>query len=254
MKPTYTICLLALFFTARVQGQHYDIGLHGGVSLPDLKGHSAQSEGYTSRLAAFGGIRFARVLTPLFRLQTELNYSPQGGQRKGLQPVPADHLRDLPLPEGAPLYARFKTETKIEYLELPLLFEIRLPKFEPGSVAAELHPIYYFAHVGPYLAGRVRAKTYTSGTSLLYTDAAGTQVLPAPAQDFKNTADVRSDIRRIAVGIVGGMGAGYDFEGQQFFWEVRFTRGLTRLQTHPEVAGKNKTGSLIFSVGYQYRL
>lgn len=73
---------------------------------------------------------------------------------------------------------------------------------------------------------------------------------PLPAQSFNSTTNIKDEIKRINFGIVGAAGTGYDFDGNKFLLEARFTRGLINIQTHPTQNGKNKTGSLIFSAGY----
>lgn len=225
-------------------------GLRFGISVPDIKGNTEQSKGYSSRLAPYFGLSLTKRLSSSFNLQTEVNYSPQGGKRNGLQPVDASQLDGGTLPPGTVVYANFKNETRLNYLEVPLLAQYYISK--PGKTKA----MFYLVNLGPYLAFRIKAKTVTSGTSQLYLDSKGEVPLTLPdgsglsPQSFDQTTNIKDEIKALSAGIIGGFGAGYDYGGHRFFIEARFTRGLTNIQTHPEINGSNKTGSLIFSAGY----
>ena len=240
---------IGLIVSPYLNAQKIQPGFKLGACIPDIKGNTEQSKGYTSRLAPFFGASFTKNLSTYFNLQAEINYSPQGGKRNGMQPIDATAFG---MPGGTPLYANFKNETKLNYLEVPLLLQFFT------SDKRKNYSIFYFANFGPYAALRIKAKTITSGNSQIYLDQQGTMVLKLedgtalPAQSFNSTTDIKEEIRRMNFGVVGGVGTGYNFDGHRFFLEARFTRGLINIQTHPEQSGKNKTGSLIFSAGYIY--
>lgn len=225
-------------------------GFKIGASVPDIKGNTEQSKGYTSRLAPFFGISLAKKISPYFKIQTEINYSPQGGKRNGMQPIDPSQF-GVSVPNGTILYANFKNETKLNYIEVPVMLQFNIDKSKDDN------HVFYFAGIGPYVAFRLNSKTITSGKSLIYVDPQGSLPLtiddiPLPAQSFDSRTNLKDEIKKVSAGIVGGIGSGYNFQEHQFFLEARFTRGLTNIQTHPETGGKNKTGSLIFAAGYMY--
>lgn len=96
---------MATCLAISVKAQKIQPGLKLGASIPDIKGNTEQSKGYTLRLADFFGVSFTKKLSAYFNLQTEINYSPQGGKRNGMQPVDASVLG---IPEGKTSHANFK--------------------------------------------------------------------------------------------------------------------------------------------------
>src|ERR1700678_957808 len=83
------------------------LGVHGGLSIPDLSGGSGNqlSSDYTSRLAANFGIQAEWPIYHRFSIQAELNFAGQGGQRNGMQPItnlPASYQQLVP--PGSYLY------------------------------------------------------------------------------------------------------------------------------------------------------
>ena len=251
MRSVLLFLLTSCFSVSIANAQELQAGLKIGASIPDIKGNTEQSKGYTSRLGPFFGMSFSRKISPVFNIQTEVNYSPQGGKRDGMQPIDATALG---VPAGTILYADFKSETKLNYLEVPIMLQ-----FSNGGQKKD-RSVFYFANFGPYAAFRIAAKTVTSGSSQIYLDPQGTTILtsqdgtPLPAQSFDATTNIKNEIKLMNFGLVGGIGAGLNVNRNKLFLEARFTRGLINIQTHPEEAGKNKTGSLIFSVGYTFLL
>jgi hypothetical protein len=79
------------------------IGVQGGLSMPNFRGNTPQSEGYVSRRAPFFGLTANFGVSPHFSICAELNYSSQGGKRNGLQPLTSDQMSGLPLPPGTTL-------------------------------------------------------------------------------------------------------------------------------------------------------
>ncbi|KAA9040594.1 PorT family protein [Ginsengibacter hankyongi] len=75
MKQIFIIALMFICIAANAQ---ILIGAKGGISIPDLKGNSEQTKGYTSREAAYFGLVANFQLSKFFSLQPEINYSPQG--------------------------------------------------------------------------------------------------------------------------------------------------------------------------------
>jgi hypothetical protein len=236
---------MALCNTINAQLQ---VGLKGGISVPELKGNNEQSKGYTSRLAVYAGVLGEFPMTRTVSIQPEINFSPQGGQRKGLQQIPADAISGITLPAGTNLYANFRSTTILDYIEIPVL-----AKFTFGN------KLKYYACLGPHISFLVKAKTETSGTSLIYLDESGTTPLmkdgyPLPAISLDHTTDIKESIKNVNAGIQGGLGIQYFLGPGSIFVDGRAILGLIDIQTHPETDGKNKTGSLAVAMGFKTTL
>ena len=216
------------------------LGFQAGLSLPNLEGgDNPISQGYTSRRAPYFGIMINSSLSETLSLRTEISYSSQGGQRNGLQPIAADQV-PFPLPPGMTLYADFNNKAIIDYVEVPLMLEInngtRLKLFLDGGVYAGL---------------RVRAKTVTSGTSLLYLDPDGTLPIDPNLQvPFDATTNISEEINRLNFGLCGAVGVKIPLGSGLAVAGMRFNYGLTNIQSRPEINGRNRTGALIISLGY----
>jgi hypothetical protein len=245
VKRTYFLITLTLFLFSLVSARELWVGLQGGLSLPNIHGGSNPlSQGYSSRRAPFLGIGLDYSLSSSISLRTELNYSSQGGQRNGMQPISPDQVSGLSLPPGVTLYADFNNETILDYLELPLMLELNTR----GRTK-------FFVNAGSYAGYRVRAKTVTGGTSLLYLDPSGTMPLDPDLQvPFDAETDVSQEINRLNFGLCGSVGVRVPFGNGLVVASTRFDYGLSNIQSHPEITGKNRTGALIISLGYFYRL
>jgi Outer membrane protein beta-barrel domain len=244
---TFCIIPLVLFWISSFAQIH--IGAKGGISIPNLKGDNEQSKGYTSRLGGYGGILANFQLSEYFSLQPEVNFSPQGGQRKGMQSVPSDAISGIVLPPGTNLYANFKSTTILNYIEVPLLAKLTLGH----------NKLTYYICVGPHIAFLAEAKTKTSGSSSLYFDEGGTIPLvlngnALPPVSFNGNTDIKESIKTINAGLQGGLGIQYPVGPGYIFAEGRAILGLTNIQTHPERDGKNKTGSLAVAAGYLIKI
>lgn len=236
---TLTICS-----TAGLAGETW-FGLHAGLSLPSLSGGTNElSRGYTSRQAPFFGLGLDLGLGSSLWLKAELNYSSQGGQRNGLQPLAPDQLAGLPVPPGVTVYANFNNETILDYLEFPLMLEVIT-----GS------RLKFFLDGGIYLGFRVRATTVTSGTSLIYLDPFGTiPIDPTLQVPFEAKTDVSQEINRWNYGLGGGLGVKLPVASGLLVFQARFNYGLANIQSHPEITGKNRSGGLLITAGYKFRL
>ncbi|MGB9893191.1 MAG: hypothetical protein ACPLRA_02170, partial [Candidatus Saccharicenans sp.] len=102
---------------------------------------------------------------------------------------------------------------------------------------------------------RVRAKTVTSGTSLIYLDANGTIPLDPNLQvPFDSETNVSQEINRWNYGLCGSFGVKIPFARGLVVLSGRFNYGLSNIQAHPEITGKNRTGALILSLSYFVKL
>ena len=225
------------------------IGAQGGLSIPNIRGGDNEfSRGYTSRKGPFFGLFAEFKLGPNFSLRAEVNYASQGGKRDGMQPVIID-LPGLTLPPGLTLYADFHNEAILDYIEVPLLAGLtwgRKPRL--------------FINAGPYVGFLVRAKSVTSGLSTLYLDNSGTPLLvppdfqPLPPISFDATIDSQEDINDLSAGITGGIGVAMPAGPGELILGVRFSLGLTNIQTDVKAYGRNHTGAVVLTIGYAHAL
>lgn len=253
MKSKYIFVsgVMAFLFSYVSFGQTLTIGAKGGISIPNIRGNTEQSEGYTSREGAYFGLLVNRQMSRNFSLQVEMNYSPQGGKRNKMQLVPADQLSGIELPPGTQLYANFRNKTILNYVEIPVVGQVTL--HQEGAW-------HYHLNLGPSIAFLVKAQTVTGGSSAIYLDPAGQHPLRIldgsllPPVSFDGKTNIKDEIKKINSGLVGGVGIDYSFEQGSFFLEGRFTLGLTNIQTNTKENGKNHTGSIVMAIGYAYRI
>ena len=151
------------------------------------------------------------------------------------------------LPPGTMLYADFKNESVLNYLEMPVT-----AKFTWGD------KLKYYINAGPYAGILLNATQKTEGTSQLYLDKKGMQPLgiqgqPMPAQSFKADTDIKQDINTINFGFTGGIGLAYPVKGAgEIILDARGAYGLTPIQKDTKANGKSCTGGLFLTLGYAY--
>lgn len=254
-KTIYTASILMTLLIGMIQPTHAIaqeiwLGIKGGLSIPELSGgNTPQSKGYKSRTGPDFGFLAYHDLSDHFALQVELSYVSQGGVKKGVQILNPSMLTGLPVPAGTPLYANFKTEAIMNYLEIPLLVKYTIPVFKTHR---------FYIDAGPNFGYLVNAKTKSSGVSQIYLDQAETQPVgvggqPLPAQDFKAETDIKSDLKKMNIGITGGAGISRTWGPGDLILDLRGSYGFTNVQKDP-VNGKNNTGCLVISLGYAIKM
>jgi hypothetical protein len=216
-----------------------EVGVHGGLSIPNIRGNTELSRHYESRLGPFFGLTADFPLAGLFHLCAEINYASQGGRRDGLQPIPAGQMEGLPFPPGLMLYADFDNETVLDYLEVPIL----LRAISGGRFRL-------FAEAGPFVGFRVRSITITGGTGPLCLDPAGTMPLPMDPVCFDNRTNISDDVHSVNAGFAVGAGVQSRLGPGNVILGLRVSYGLTNIQPNPEVNGRNHTGALVILAGY----
>ena len=225
------------------------IGLRGGPSIPRLSsGDNEVSRGYSSRLAPNFGLMAELGLADHLSLQLEVDYSGQGGQRDGLQPITQSPAGLPPLPPGQYLYGDFKNESILNYLEIPLMLKWHWDLSEHWRC---------FVEGGAFIGFLLDAEEHTRGTSQVFVDANGTplamngQVLPPVS--FDANTDVKSDLNEVNWGIIGGVGVAYLFNQQhQILLDLRGEYGLRAVQKDTATNGSSNTGCAVLSVGYVF--
>lgn len=241
----------ALFSMAIAQDQERNvhIGLKAGFSVPKLVGGGDEeiTRDYKSRMAPnFGG--FVDVgLTRNVSVQFEVDYAPQGGKRNGIQPVTQPVPGLPPLPAGQYYFANFDNTAKLNYLEFPIMLKYRARKDKR---------VGWYVNGGPYFGYLLKAKTVTSGTSPLYLDNGGSMPVPGfPPIPFDAKTDVTNELNRWNVGLTGGGGVTFNHgDGNYFFIDTRAAYGLTTLQKDTVNDGTSRTGNLVLSFGYAFKV
>lgn len=187
-KMMFIAGLLLMSCVVHAQTKVY-LGARGGLNIPKLtaSGDNPMSKGYSSRLAGNGGIFAEFRFTELFSLQPVIEYTQQGGKRNGMQAIPTammPYKLSTMIPEeyhpileeaGAGdiltidlLYADFKSETKFDYLMIPLLAKFGWTlKNTPIRLYADAGPFVSFL-LGAKQMFLLGAKQITKGSSYLY--------------------------------------------------------------------------------------
>ena len=240
------------------------IGARGGLNIPKLtaSGDNPMSKGYSSRLSGNGGIFVDFQFSELFSLRPMIEYTQQGGMRKGMQAIPAAMLpgdaQMVPAMVGEEyLYADFKSETKFDYIMIPVLanFGKTLNNF----------PVRLYANAGPFVSFLMNADQVTSGSSYLYVDPAGDMTMDyllgtlagAPAQGvipMDNTRNITDEVHKVNYGVSANLGISYELaEHHNILVEVGGNYGFHKLQKSTE-NGENRIGAATVVVGYAFRL
>ncbi|MGI8952716.1 MAG: porin family protein [Chitinophagaceae bacterium] len=248
IKRLFNIAIFLLI--AQTSFAQISLGVKGGISIPNLKapsGSNPVSSGWSSRQGPYFGVFSEFKISDHFALQLELNYSSQGGKKDGVQGIAtSDFFAPNPVPPGAPkyVYASFKNEAALNYIELPLLAKIIFPLGEKFS---------FFIDGGPYAGYLLKAKNISSGSSMVYLDKAETQPLPIGTQSFDSTADVTKNIKRFNAGIQGGIGIAVKLGNGELMLTGGGNYGLINIQKNAD-DGKNNTGAATVTLGYLIRL
>lgn len=216
MRKIYSLMSIALLLVATgVNAQDVSIGVKGGLTIPSIRPGGTKtplSEGYSSRLAWGGGAFTELQFTETFSLTVGLEYSGQGGQKKGMQALPAGPITgqaiagikqgviaNLTPMMGAEqaavvaagtstlfpddyIYADFKSTAKFNYLMLPVQAKFGC-NFSPTS------PFRAYVSVGLFASYLMKAERVSEGSSRFYTDYKGTLLADYADAVVKNMAE-----------------------------------------------------------------
>ena len=245
MRRVLMLSLFATLAAGSAVAAPLSIGIHGGSSIPNLRdnGGNEISSGWSSRYAPFFGASAEMPLPGAWSILAEVNFTGQGGKKNGLQPVIDPQLAQAA--GGLPVYADFKNEARLDYVEIPILLRYHMTSAIRPTISA-----------GPYFGFLTSARNVTSGTSTVYfKDPSGVLqpiVLPSSqvlVADFAATTDAKSDLQSLNWGIQAGLGASVPYGRGQVTLDVRGGLGLTDIQKD-SINGKNTTGALVVALGY----
>ncbi|MEO6812437.1 MAG: porin family protein [Ginsengibacter sp.] len=238
---------------SHTSAQTTSIGVRGGLSIPNLSAGGSNENplntGYKSRLGPDVAIFADFKISPVFSIHPMIEYSSQGGKKSGFQafPIPPAYAALFP-PNAAPtyLYANFKSEAKLNYLLVPILARFGWD-LKKGS------PLRFYVDAGPFAGFLLSAKQVTSGSSMVYADAAGQQPLSPQPQSFDSTNNIKSQLNSFNAGAEANIGFSYRVGNGNVFVEGGFNYGFLNIQKGT-ANGKNNTGAGTVSLGYAYRI
>ena len=238
--------ILVLAAGSVADGGEFWLGLRGGPSLPSLTGGGNEvSEGYSTIVTPNFGLVADYYLTGHWSVQVEANYSVQGGERDGMQPITQSLPGLPPLPPGQYFYADFQNKSVLTYLDIPVLAKYR------GRLSERWR---FFGEAGPYIGFLLKAEQETSGASVVFADRDGTTPLTPGPVSFKATTDVKDKLHDVNVGITAGLGLAYMLaERHQVFLDIRGQYGLIPIQKDTDLNGDSHAGAVLFLLGYMYR-
>ncbi len=151
MKNIFLLLLTFTILNAEALAQTGWIGgIKGGLSIPKLRapssGSGSFSNGFQTIVGPQAGVLAEYRFNSFFSLQTEFNYSTQGGEKNGDQRIiTKDFKAYIPTGINLPdyLYAKFNNRISLVYFEVPILAKFSF-KLSPDIRLA------FFG--GPYIA------------------------------------------------------------------------------------------------------
>lgn len=248
------VCLLltiafAITINTVLAQDRYAVGVKGGIDIPNLApndaGYSPVSKGWSSRLGPYFGVIGVYTISKKFGLQAELNYSSQGGKKGGQQAIPVSYFTSTP-PAGVHdyVYTNFKTDFRINYIELPIMARFSQPLGGRWS---------FIATGGPYMGYVMAAKLAIKGTSNIYSDEAQTTPLLPQAFTVTGDQDVKDKVRKFNIGAQCNVGVAVKMPLGNILLTVGGNYGFIPLQKDRSL-GKNNIGAANFIAGYLFNL
>jgi hypothetical protein len=255
--------IIALFFAAatvtgfaqtasETSGPNFMLGAFGGLNIPQLAGGGGTplTDGYKSLLGPTYGLASSMKLKSNFALKAAVYYSKQGGTRNGMQAISASSFNPQ-APKGTYLYADIENKSVMEYIGVHLLLRYSIPISKNFG---------FFADLGPHLGFLQSAHQITSGSSIVYADATGTQPVTVNTQTGKSFAvpfdantDIINSLHNVTSGITGGIGFSQGVGFGDIFLDIRMQYGLTTIQKYA-IDGRGHIGKLAIALGYSIPL
>ncbi len=229
--------LLLLSVASYAQKNTFTVGARGGVNISKLCcGSMELNEDYKFGEGPSFGLTAAYGVSKHFSIAAELDWTTQGGKKNGMQAV-------NPGSNGSVLYADFDNKTVLNYLELPIMARVTFgDKFK------------YYINAGPYIGYLLSARNVTAGSSMLYSDKAGSHVEYASIQSFESDKKATDQFTTINYGLTGGVGAGYMFAKHGLWLDGRYVMGIPNVRKNTAINGENSTGSIMVGIMYTYNL
>ena len=253
------VCFVMVVATNYAQTNKY--GIRAGVGIPNLKStdDNIYSKDYES-VTGFDGSLFADFgITEHFSVKAELGFLRKGGERNGMQPIPAALLGDMAalLPPGQAIWAEFDNKAVFSYIEIPVLAKYEWDLGDTWGV---------YVNAGPYIDFMISPKQITSsdGMTAIWLNEEKTIPLMVPipptyteyvqaAGDFTAETDIYKDLATIDFGAMYGIGITAEIsEHSELLFDVRGSYGFLPLQNDKDTYGTVHMGNLSFALGYAY--
>ena len=231
--------------------QKIELGIKGGLSLPNLtsSGGSEVSKGYKTISGPDITIVVDYKLSEKISIESGLEWSTQGGEKSGLQTIPASPELAQFFPPGSNiqyLYANFTSTVRLQYLMLPILlkYTMKLGNSERWK---------FYVDGGVFGGLLLTAKASADGSSKVYYEKSETQpVAPYPVT-FDSTGDIKNQLHKGNFGVEGNLGLLYQINSIAVFIEGGGSYGFIDLQKNSQ-NGINHTGALIFRIGILFKI
>jgi len=241
LYPILYVLIMIASLDGAIAQKNVFVGVQGGVSIPNLTATAAESnplnQDYKSRVGPHIGILAEFQLSKIFSIQTELNYSGQGGKRNGLQALQSQNI----LGSTAYLYADVKNTSRLNYLQIPILARVNLKLSEKFS---------FYINGGGFFGYMLAGNQIIDGSSAIYLNKT-TPILPESS--LTSTTNVMSNLHRANVGIQAALGFSMNAGPGKIFIQGGGNYGFVKLQKDA-VNGTNRTGAGLLTVGYAYRI
>ncbi len=213
MKKYFQIIAVVFLFPASfVFGQSLFIGGNLGLNLSKLDYNSdIISDGYdiNFREGIKTGLFIEYPITNQFIISTELNYSMRGAEHKS---------------NGVFWPLNYKFITKMDYLEIPITLQYRIP------LGIDIMPKIF---AGAETAFLLKAKTEYYENDILQ-------------------REINSNSQSNEYGIVLGIGADYNLSTNKIIFDIRYYYGISNIDENESSKTTNKTIS--FNIGYAFSL
>lgn len=236
--------IFIFFFSPTVNAQNWQFGIKGGLSLPNLtsSGGSDVSKGYKT----ISGPDLATVvnykLSEKFSIESGIELSTQGGQKSGLQTIPASSDLAQFFPPGTEyLYANFTSTVRLQYLMLPVLLKYNMDLGSTGKWKL-------YVDGGIFGALLTKAEATAAGSSKVYFDKEETQQVGTVTVQFDSTGNIKNQLHKGNFGVAGNLGLLYQMNSIVYFIEGGGNYGFIDLQKDSR-NGVNHTGSVVFRIG-----
>ena len=284
--------IVTVLTTCGLYAQDVKFGIRGGMNLPNIIAGGKDtpvSEGYKSRTAPAWGIFTELQFNPMVSFRFGVEYSGMGGKKNGMQALPTQRLiteaasslgimgmtpnQELALgglmmwsAENPYYYANIDNTVKFDYVMIPLLAQF-------GWNIGET-PWRVYVNAGPFVSFFVSGKQASTGISLMYADATGTNTLwntlPPAYQYAINEAfpemvpvlrdpvtfgetNITREMKSTNFGITGNAGIRYQHKCNFFFLEVGGNYGFITVQEN-DANGSNRLGAASVMLGYAFSL
>jgi hypothetical protein len=169
------ISCVCLSLPAIAYGREWTLGARVGVNIADLAGELSRIEGTESRTTFVAGIAARRSISEVFEIQPEVLYS-QKGAKYSFSDGPGQ---------------TYHVTEQLDYIDLPILLKIGLPKQASVSPALLLGPSIGFFLTGKLNILRVGPRRTRQSTHSISASSWGSSFRMAPTTASYWTLDIR---------------------------------------------------------------